>query len=219
MPRKPAIPGVDRRQQILEAALAVFAEQGLDGATTQEIASRAGVAQGLIYFYFASKADLRRIAFDQYARVALAQLDERPPLLDGVAADEALQATLTRIVEVMSAPHTISLLRIMTRAGAAGPDEHGRPVAGSDIDVDAFAIRIHAEVRDMLDRLVGQGVLRPVDTWVAAYVVASSLVTMTIQWAYNEPIFAAISRERMIETLVGMLTAWAATPSPDVTAV
>jgi len=219
MPRKPAIPGVDRRQQILEAALAVFAEKGLDGATTQEIAARAGVAQGLIYFYFATKADLRRIAFDQYARVALAQLDERPLLPDDIPADEALRTTLTRILEVMSAPHTISLLRIMTHAGAAAPDEHGRPVAGSDIDVDAFAIRIHAEVRDILDRLVRQGVLRLVDTWVAAYIVASSLVTMTIQWAYNEPIFAEVSRERMIDALVGMLTVWASAPSSNAAAV
>jgi len=54
MPRKPAIPGVDRRQQLLEVALVVFAEQGFEAATTKEITDRAGVNQGLIYFYFES---------------------------------------------------------------------------------------------------------------------------------------------------------------------
>ena len=48
MPRKPAVPGVDRRQQILEAALSVFAEQGFEAATNKEITERAGVNQGLI---------------------------------------------------------------------------------------------------------------------------------------------------------------------------
>ena len=53
MPRKPAVAGVDRRQQILEAALSVFAERGFEAATNKEITERAGVNQGLIYFYFA----------------------------------------------------------------------------------------------------------------------------------------------------------------------
>jgi AcrR family transcriptional regulator len=35
MARRPAEPGVDRRQQILGAALDVFAEQGYEGATTK----------------------------------------------------------------------------------------------------------------------------------------------------------------------------------------
>jgi hypothetical protein len=50
MPRKPAMPGIDRRQNILDAALSVFAEQGFEAATNKEIEERAGVNQGLIYF-------------------------------------------------------------------------------------------------------------------------------------------------------------------------
>jgi len=40
MPRKPAVPGVDRRQNILDAALSVFAEQGFEAATNKEITER-----------------------------------------------------------------------------------------------------------------------------------------------------------------------------------
>ena len=49
---------VARRAQILDAATAVFAEKGYHRATTREIARRAGVAEGTIYNYFESKADL-----------------------------------------------------------------------------------------------------------------------------------------------------------------
>ncbi len=47
-----------RRNQILDAAAAVFAEKGFHRATTKEIAETAGVSEGTIYNYFDSKADL-----------------------------------------------------------------------------------------------------------------------------------------------------------------
>jgi AcrR family transcriptional regulator len=47
-----------RRNQILDAAVTVFAEKGFHRATTKNIASEAGVAEGTIYNYFDSKGDL-----------------------------------------------------------------------------------------------------------------------------------------------------------------
>jgi len=44
-----------RAPEILEAALAVFAEKGLEGARMEDIARRAGVTKGTIYLYFESK--------------------------------------------------------------------------------------------------------------------------------------------------------------------
>lgn len=47
-----------RRAQILEAATKVFAEKGFSRATTKDIARAAGISEGTIYTYFASKTDL-----------------------------------------------------------------------------------------------------------------------------------------------------------------
>ncbi len=44
-----------RTAEILEAARQVFAEQGFDAATVEDIAARAGVAKGTIYLYYPSK--------------------------------------------------------------------------------------------------------------------------------------------------------------------
>ena len=44
-----------RPQEILEAALAVFAERGFAAARMEQIAARAGVSKGTIYLYFDSK--------------------------------------------------------------------------------------------------------------------------------------------------------------------
>jgi AcrR family transcriptional regulator len=47
-----------RREQILGAAVKVFARRGFGNATVAEIAEEAGVAPGTIYIYFKGKEDL-----------------------------------------------------------------------------------------------------------------------------------------------------------------
>ena len=47
-----------RRNQILDAATKVFAEKGFHRATIKDIARVAGIADGTIYTYFASKTDV-----------------------------------------------------------------------------------------------------------------------------------------------------------------
>lgn len=47
-----------RSAQIIDAAARVFAERGFSRATTREVAEAAGVSEGTIYNYFASKEDL-----------------------------------------------------------------------------------------------------------------------------------------------------------------
>ncbi|MBU7599541.1 TetR/AcrR family transcriptional regulator [Streptomyces sp. P38-E01] len=46
------------RQKLYEAAVTLIAEQGFSSTTVEEIAERAGVAKGTVYYNFASKADL-----------------------------------------------------------------------------------------------------------------------------------------------------------------
>jgi AcrR family transcriptional regulator len=48
----------ERREEILEAALSVFAERGYHGASTDEIARRAGISQPYIFRLFGTKKDL-----------------------------------------------------------------------------------------------------------------------------------------------------------------
>jgi AcrR family transcriptional regulator len=49
---------VQRRRAIRDAAEAIFREKGYDGATTREIAARAGVAIGTLFLYAPDKRDL-----------------------------------------------------------------------------------------------------------------------------------------------------------------
>ena len=69
MPRT-RLTSTDRRESILDAASAVFAEYGYDGAKTQQIAKAAKVSEALVYRHFPTKlalykAVLRKVIQDQ----------------------------------------------------------------------------------------------------------------------------------------------------------
>lgn len=74
-PRTPEVPqGIreERRRQILDAALVVFARKGFHDANVSDVAAQAGVSQGTIYWYFESKGALMQEllgeAFDEVLR-------------------------------------------------------------------------------------------------------------------------------------------------------
>ena len=46
------------KKAIFDSAIQVFAENGYDGATVDEVASNAGVAKGTLYYHFSSKEEL-----------------------------------------------------------------------------------------------------------------------------------------------------------------
>jgi AcrR family transcriptional regulator len=55
-----------RRNQLLDAAGAVFAQAGIDGASMKDVAEAAGVTPGLLYHYFGSKEALVTAVLDRH---------------------------------------------------------------------------------------------------------------------------------------------------------
>ncbi len=90
-----------RPQEILAAALAVFAEKGFSAARMEDIAARAGVSKGAIYLYYDSKQDMflalvreGLIANLQFADAMMAQHDGASAALLRRFLDIALRAIL-----------------------------------------------------------------------------------------------------------------------------
>ena len=52
------LPGADRREQILDVAMRLFARRGFEGTTTRQIARQAGVNEAIIFRHFPSKEHL-----------------------------------------------------------------------------------------------------------------------------------------------------------------
>jgi AcrR family transcriptional regulator len=83
----PAFEDLTARARIRDAALRLFAERGIDGATIRDIARAAGVSAGLVRHHFGSKEALRD-ACDAYALDRAMHIKEQA-VLQGQAADPA----------------------------------------------------------------------------------------------------------------------------------
>ena len=67
---------VDKRRQILDAAVTVFARQGFHATRVSDIADEAGVAYGLVYHYFNSKDHVLNELFLERWSLLLAAIEE-----------------------------------------------------------------------------------------------------------------------------------------------
>ena len=123
----------ETRERILVAALQAFSEKGFDGATTREIAQRAGVNLGLIQYYFEGKENLWRAAVDRAFAQIRAGLEA--VLADPSAGDEAERTRLLVRTWVRFVGRNPEFVRLMHDEGRRdGPrmrflvDEHVRPL-------------------------------------------------------------------------------------------
>src|SRR6476659_5320694 len=78
-----------RRDDILDAAFTEFAERGLHGASTEEIARRAGISQPYVFRLFGSKKDLFKAAT---ARCLRETLETFQRAAEGLRGEDALKA-------------------------------------------------------------------------------------------------------------------------------
>ena len=90
-------PTVDKRRQILDAAIHVFARQGFHACRVSDIADEAGVAYGLVYHYFNSKEQVLNELFTERWSLLLAATEEidRQP----ISAREKLDAVARFIID------------------------------------------------------------------------------------------------------------------------
>ncbi len=78
-----------RREEILDAARHVFAQNGFEGTTVADVARQARVASGTVYLYFASKLDLFAALNARLLEVivsAMRDADAPPDLREGTSA-------------------------------------------------------------------------------------------------------------------------------------
>jgi len=185
-PSAPARSRLQTRQRLVEAAGRLFAERGLHGVTSHDIARAAGVAAGTFYLHFRDKTDLyRHIVFrtieDLVERVqrAVAEAAPTPALL--------LRARAETIVDF--AEENRGLVRIL----------FSRDAESSAVEDDVLSrLAAGLEVRLRREREDGNF---PLDLDPA--VCARAHVGMTahlIDWWTQDP--SRASRGHIVETLV-----------------
>ena len=101
----------DRREQIIDAAMQVFAQKGFTRATNKDIAREAGITPGLIYYYFESKEDLLKTIIETRSPAQLmttlpSQTFELPPEI-------FLRMLILRALSIVESEQLIQLIRML----------------------------------------------------------------------------------------------------------
>jgi TetR/AcrR family fatty acid metabolism transcriptional regulator len=122
MASSPKAPPIDKRRQILDAAIRVFARQGFHATRVADIADEAGVAYGLVYHYFKSKDEVLNELFSERWSLLLAAIDEADR---GEAAPRAkLEAVAGFIVD--SYRHDPELMKVIIVEVTRAANSFGR---------------------------------------------------------------------------------------------
>src|SRR4051812_6709044 len=89
----------ETKAKILAAAYSVLAQRGIEQATIKEVARLAGVAPGLVHYYFASKDVLLREVLQEAGQRYATLIEQMLSLPPGKLAKEIFQEPRTRLVE------------------------------------------------------------------------------------------------------------------------
>jgi TetR/AcrR family transcriptional regulator len=150
----------DTERRILDAAHAVFLRRGTAGARMQEIAAEAQVNQALLHYYFRSKEQLARAAFER----AGSQL--MPPVIQVMASDAPLADKVARVValELDHLSRTPYLPGYIIGEVAHRPERAQQLIAAMTrgLTPDEIRPRIFGTLRRQIAQGVAAGTLRPI---------------------------------------------------------
>ena len=157
-PKRKRMKADERRQEIIRAAMEVFARNGFGGSTTREIAENAGISEAMIYSHFRNKEDLYTAIIDE-------KLQESEPLyypLDAMRNKDDPRV-FTTIVSNYLRVHSeeTNFLRLLLFSALEGHELAGMFVAGP---VRKFLEFLAEYIQERID----EGVFKPVNPEIAA---------------------------------------------------
>jgi TetR/AcrR family transcriptional regulator, fatty acid metabolism regulator protein len=160
----------DKRRQLLDAAVRVFARKGFHASRVGDIAEEAGVAHGLLYHYFKSKDDVLDAVFQENWSILVARIASVEET------EEAAADQLRHIAAIVLRTwlHLPDVVRVVIREFGRSPELADR-------------IGELAQPIDVIQRVIARGVERgefrsDIDPRVAATVVYGSIDELLTGW-------------------------------------
>jgi AcrR family transcriptional regulator len=184
-----------RREQIVEAAMRLFADKGFNGTTTKEIAEQVGVSDTMVFRYFPTKEDLysaiiARAAGNVYEETPIIELIRRKDdagLLRALATD-----TITRNEK------DPSFLRLLYYSG----------LEGHFLSEMFFQMRVRVRIQALADYIAQRmedGDFCRVDPTLAAMAFMGMVIQHVIgREIFGQKKFYPASREAAVETFVSI---------------
>lgn len=147
-----------RREQIIEAAVALFSEQGYFQTTIDDICTRIGVGKGLVYRYFKDKNDVLFCAL--CAVLEKYKKEDIPHLLEQVGPLAALRRILA-INCALAQQHTQEVVLAYRSTTDLMPEQRQQ--------IKAIELAIVRQIRQCLEACIDEGLMHKIDVRIVAY--------------------------------------------------
>jgi AcrR family transcriptional regulator len=160
----------DKRRQLLDAAVRVFARKGFHASRVGDIAEEAGVAHGLLYHYFKSKDEVLQAVFQENWSLLVARI-ESVEETDEPAADQLRHISA---IVLRTWLHLPDVVRVVVQEFGRSPELAER-IGELTLPIDA------------LQRVIARGIesgefRRDIDPTFAATVVYGSIDELLTGW-------------------------------------
>jgi AcrR family transcriptional regulator len=193
------------KEQILEAALALFRKRGLEGTTTKQISQRAGIAEGTLFNYFKTKDDLA-LFFFQKGSADLMEWYEEQDGLKRARLPEKLFAIIHRQLEYL-APYEDFIGAVFFRS--LQPHSKLSPLS---LDSQELRLRSLRFIRGILEEAEERGEIAPVGD-LGAYAVGVFYLGIVAHWLHDlspgkQKTLALLDRSLQVAARIGKKEGW-----------
>jgi AcrR family transcriptional regulator len=181
----------ERRLQILDAALTVFAEKGYRGTSIKDIAAAAGMSQGLMYHYFKSKEELLRATVEYHS--FLPELRRILPDRDQLPAEQVLKEIANRFLDTLANKN--ALVKVLIRDVAFDPNINS---AWANLCQEGVAL-----LQNYVDGRIREGEFKPHESEVTARCMLATIVMF--HFTRETLKFSRVSRAEYIDTVFDII--------------
>jgi len=154
-----------RRDQILEAAIRLWLQDGFAATSVEAIAREAGLGKGTVYLYFPTKDAILDQAVRRYS--LLSAVNELTQLLETAPPESAIPSLVSGLWTTLR--ERAGIIGLVLRELPLRPDN-------ARMFLEKVVLPTNRRLADYLDAGVASGALRPLDTFVAARALVGMLV-------------------------------------------
>ena len=173
----------EKRSRILETAIRVFAQKGVNNTKIADIAQAAGIGKGTVYEYYHSKEEIIYASFRHFmgsmsAVIGRRLLHLRDPL-------DKLLAYFAAWGEIVDSEF-IGYIEVVLDFWAEGIR---REKTAMTINLAEMYAEYRATVEGLLDECVSAGRIGPVDTRITASILLGTMDGLLVQWIADRDVF------------------------------
>jgi len=111
---------MDRREEIIDAAVQLFHRQGYANTSMQDIANAVGLLKGSLYYHIASKEDLLFEIHERFMNVLIAKAEAREDVAD-LTARQRLAGLIVDLLELVRDYRSYVVVFFRDRHAMTGP--------------------------------------------------------------------------------------------------